>query len=271
MRCILLLGFFVVTSAFASVTKKLPNNHLAYYGEEFYHNFPHVSKDELHDILSQKHRPNSGDYDDIGSCRGNCYSHEVVGYGTARKILFGEELFGQRVGGGLMVEDVYCGKRFHYKSVDHVSGMHTQVNIEHTWPQSKFSSQYNKEMQKSDMHHLFPTDSQANSRRGNYRFGEVSLRDDELNVDDCDSSRFDDGVFNPPTEHVGNVARALFYFATRYDLRISPSEEMILRVWHVMDPVDAEEVRRHEVIAKYQKVRNPFVDYPELVNSIRDF
>jgi endonuclease I len=38
-----------------------------------------------------------------------------------------------------------------------------------------------------------------------------------------------------------------------------------------MDPVDAEEIARHEVIAKYQKVRNPFVDFPQLVEKVADF
>lgn len=275
MRLIFLLGLFLVASAFASVNKKLPNDHLAYYGEEFYEKFPRVSKDELFEILSQNHRPNYGDYDDIGDCKSNrCYAHHAVGYSAARKILFGPELFGEKVGNGLMVEDVYCGKRFHYKSVNDVSNMHTKVNIEHTWPQSKFSRRFSKELQKSDMHHLYPTDSQANSRRGNFRFGEVSQGEDDLNVQGCDASRFSTHrgpKFNPPDEHVGNVARSLFYFATRYDMEISQSEEMVLRLWHIMDPVDEDEIRRHEVIARYQNVRNPFIDYPELVDMIKDF
>jgi endonuclease I len=38
-----------------------------------------------------------------------------------------------------------------------------------------------------------------------------------------------------------------------------------------MDPIDEAEKTRHEIIAKYQKVRNPFIDFPELVEKIADF
>ena len=63
----------------------------------------------------------------------------------------------------------------------------------------------------------------------------------------------------------------MFYFATRYKGRISQQMEKTLRAWHNQDPVDAEELERHEKVFEYQKVRNPFVDHPELVNAITDF
>ena len=78
-------------------------------------------------------------------------------------------------------------------------------------------------------------------------------------------------MFEPPTEHRGNVARSLFYFAVRYKLFIDPAEEMILKLWHKADPIDAAELARHETIAKYQKVRNTFLDFPELVDRISNF
>ena len=77
--------------------------------------------------------------------------------------------------------------------------------------------------------------------------------------------------FEPPANHKGNVARALFYFSLRYDLRIKPYEEMVLRQWNILDPVDSEEVRRNTLIEKIQGNRNPFVDDSELVNLISDF
>ena len=44
------------------------------------------------------------------------------------------------------------------------------MNTEHTWPQSKGATG----AAKSDLHHLFPTDSKANSIRGNHPFGIVT-------------------------------------------------------------------------------------------------
>ena len=75
----------------------------------------------------------------------------------------------------------------------------------------------------------------------------------------------------PPAEHKGNVARALFYFAICYNLSISETEEFYLRQWHLFDPVDAEEIERNDQIEELQGNRNPFIDNPELVSSIRNF
>jgi deoxyribonuclease I len=277
MRALALLLIVTLSSAMASasVNQKINTHHYAYYGEDFYKNFPkNINKESLFKILNEQHNSTPGKFDQIGqNCLRNCYSHTSVGYDSARKIMFGE-LDLEKDRQGTFVEDVYCGKKFYFKSLDEVSRMHTEVNIEHTWPQSKFNGNFPKDMQKSDMHHLFLTDSEANSVRGNYHFGQVGESEDEMRVPDCDLSRFSrrngEPRFTPPVEHKGNVARALFYFATRYRLGIDRAEEMILRQWHKADPVDAEEIRRHELIAKHQKVRNPFVDHPELVDKLLD-
>jgi deoxyribonuclease-1 len=276
MRVCLLLSFLLVSSVFASVNQKLPNNHLSYYSAEFYQNYPQaITKDFLFEILDGSHRNGTDGYDDIShECsKGSCYSHEVLGYSGARKVLFGK-LFIEKDQSGTFVQDVYCGKKFYFRDVNEALRMHDQVNTEHTWPQSKFSSAFNKDMQKSDLHHLYPTDSKANSQRGNYRFGDVSASEDELSVEDCAGSRLAkhrDIHFAPPVEHRGNVARSMFYFSTRYKMQISAVEEIILRQWHILDPVDREEIDHHEIIAQFQKVRNPYIDFPELVNVIKDF
>lgn len=252
MRILFFLSLFITHGALAFVDPTvLTSNRNAYYGPTFA--AKGISKEELFRVLNTK--------------------HTSVGYSQARKILFGE-LHGQNDGKGKFVEDVYCGKKFHFNRVDDVSNMGNEVNIEHTWPQSKFSGKFNKELQKSDLHHLYPTDSQANGRRGNFHFGNVSESEDQLNVHECESSRLGSKngqmVFTPPTQHRGNVARSLFYFSTRYQMAIPQDEEAILRQWHTQDPVDDAERDRHEAIVKYQQVRNPFVDFPELVGKISD-
>jgi hypothetical protein len=267
--CLVLFSF----GLFAQTNRKLANNHLAYYGADFY--TKKVTKDSLYKILDEHHFISSNNYDVISNnCSGACFRHSSVGYEQARKIMFGE-LFVKKDNEGTFVEDVYCGKKFHYRQVSDVSNMGNEVNIEHTWPQSRFNGNFDKNMQKSDLHHLYPTDSSANNRRANHEFGEVGESHDELNVQNCSSSKLSDisghFKFSPPTNHRGNVARSLFYFATRYKLFIGPAEEMILKEWHKNDPIDEAEKARHETIAKYQKVRNPFIDFPELVEKIADF
>ncbi len=258
----------------AQVDQRLSQGQLAYYGSGF--TTAKISKDLLTKILNEYHEIRKGQPDLISnSCSGNnCYRHFSVGYDTARKILFGE-LYLNNDSNGNFVQDVYCGKKFYFRNVDEISQMGSEVNIEHTWPQSKFNGNHDKNMQKSDMHHLYPSDSMANNRRGNNHFGDIGNNVDELNVDDCSSSQlFGAGnktLFSPPKGHRGNVARSLFYFATRYRMTINEAEELILRQWHKVDPVDAFEKNRHEIIAKYQKVRNPFIDYPEMADRISDF
>ena len=268
--CLILLSF----SALAQTNRKLPNGHLAYYGEDFYKK--NVTKDILYKILDDSHSVVTNGYDSIGiTCNGQkCYRHTSIGYTQARLVLFGE-IHASKDSKGQFVKDVYCGKKFYFKEARDVLNMSREVNTEHTWPQSRFNGNFSKDMQKSDMHHLYPTDSDANNRRANHSFGNVPASEDELNVENCSSSRLSDihgdVLFNPPNEHKGNVARSLFYFAIRYKLKIGPAEEMILKLWHTADPIDAAELERHEIIATHQKVRNPFVDFPELVSKISDF
>lgn len=274
--------FFVLScSVFAQQDQKLPDGKWAYYTQEFYTTLTakkNFNREFFSKVLNGTHLPTKGKMDVIvPECEGiraSCYKHTSVGYDKARKIMFGE-LDILKDAQGTYVLDVYCGKKFYFTNVDSVSGMHAQVNIEHTWPQSRFNSSYSKDMQKSDMHHLYLTDSQANSVRGNSPFGFVKASEDRTGGEGCRVSRmgFIDSseVYTPPVPHRGNVARALFYFSMHYDLPISQSEEKILREWHKNDPVDANEVKRHEGIAKYEKVRNPFVDHPEIVDLISDF
>jgi deoxyribonuclease I len=263
----------------AAVDQRVGSNELAYYGADFYQALRSakvVPKPNLHRILSGVHASNPGKHDSIntGHCTKDCYRHTSVSYDEARKIVFGE-LDVEKDNRGHYVKDVYCGKKFHFRSVDEIRRRHTEVNIEHTWPQSKFTNRFDKGQQKTDLHHLFPTDSDANSRRANHDFGNVENAPNELNVHNCEVSKLavikGEVLFMPPKDHRGNVARALFYFAVRYDMELDAEDEKVLREWHRQDPVDHDEVERHEIIAQYQKVRNPFIDHPELVSKVTNF
>lgn len=263
----------------AQQDQKLPSGKWAYYGEEFYQSVASgkpLERPLFQKILNDSHSSSQGKFDVIqpNCAGGNCFKHVVVGYDAARKIMFGE-LDIQKDSNGSFIIDVYCGKKFYFRDLEEVPNMHDKVNIEHTWPQSKFTSKYPKEMQKSDMHHLYLTDSHANSVRGNTPFGLVGMGLNRMTTEGCDNSLvgFTDfaEVYTPPAPHRGNVARALFYFSMHYNLPITKKEEDSLRKWHKLDPVDAAEIKRHEGIAKHQKVRNPFVDHPELVDRVLDF
>lgn len=195
-------------------------------------------------------------------------------YSEARRILFGN-LHLETDDMGYFVYDVYCGIKFRHNIGPGKLPSSNQVNTEHTWPQSKFSRKHGSSIQKSDLHHLFPTDSKANGIRGNNHFtnvnhGTSAYKGCNLSHVGVISATGRDG-FEPPADHKGNVARALFYFSIRYDISIPDYEEIVLRQWNWQDPVDQEEIKRNDMIETYQGNRNPFVDDSSLVDYLSDF
>jgi len=178
---------------------------------------------------------------------------------------------------GYFVKDVYCNKKIRTRVGPDTIPNNNTMNTEHTWPQSMGAG---REPFRGDLHHLFPTLSRANSSRQNYPFGEV---DGGAPFFGCEASKRgfiydpDTGAstgqrgYEPPDEHKGNVARALFYSAALYNKNISELEEYYLRKWHEEDPVDFDEVYRNDLIEESQGNRNPFIDFPSLVERIEDF
>ena len=99
-------------------------------------------------------------------------------------------------------------------------------------------------------------------------------------------------VYEPADEYKGDIARGFFYMATRYASACSSWGNMFGNVngltqytvdlmlkWHRQDPVSEKELIRNEVIygnttynkaggSYYQGNRNPFIDYPCLVEYI---
>jgi len=276
-----------VAALFSFQVKAIPRNEVkSYYGREFYESIRSGLKNEalkqvLHSILSQVHSKGPEDaFDQVGQgCVKSCYQHISIGYHKARIFLMGN-FYLSKQNGEYAVKDVYCEKlipesefRGHKPGPNQLPDNRV-INAEHTWPQSKFTGKFSKEMQKSDLHHLFPTDSEMNSTRSSYPFGEVVQDSQELK---CREARLGSVIesrgiyFEPPDSHKGNVARALFYFSVRYRLNIDPIQEKYLRSWHLKDTPDDEELRRNEEIHALQGNRNPFIDHPELVDLIFDF
>jgi deoxyribonuclease-1 len=227
-------------------------------------------KTMLFELLDSPHTRVEGKNDVLGcdAKKGKCFSHTAVGYGMARKYLY-TQLFVTTDSRGSMLKEVYCNREVKTPINE------DQINCEHTWPQSKFNKAFNNELQKSDMHHLYPSDKNANSTRGNFDFAEVVSNE---NLKNCEASKSGASVvsgghtfFEPPSEHRGNVARSLFYFSVRYKMAISNEEQTFLKKWNEQDPVDDAEMARNNAIEKLQGDRNPFVDFPELAQDISKF
>ncbi|MBP3670821.1 MAG: endonuclease [Bacteroidaceae bacterium] len=164
------------------------------------------------------------------------------------------------------------------------SGEGDCYNREHSIPKSwRGGSKY------SDAHIVVPTDGYVNNRRSSYPFGEVGsssyTSDNNFSkVGTCITSGYSGTVFEPNDEYKGDFARIYFYAATRYYSECGSwsgegfsgsfphldewTRVMMLR-WHQLDPVSQKEIDRNDAVyATRQGNRNPFVDYPELVDLI---
>lgn len=255
-----------------------------YYGKTLYQivkNNPETRelRQELHRILSHWHIAGKSGFDQIvEDCSDNsCYRHRALSYKNAREVLFGEIHLVENKG-QYAVEDVYCDTlrtEDEFRSRPPGPGRIPNpqvINAEHTWPQSRFNKSQPKQLQKSDLHGLYPVNSRVNSSRSNDPFGEV----DNISSQICPASKKGGSTFSgriafePPDNHKGNVARALFYFAIRYKMDIDPEEERYLREWHELDPVDTRERDRNQHVFDTQGNRNPFIDHPALVQLIGD-
>jgi len=115
----------------------------------------------------------------------------------------------------------------------------------------------------SDAHHLRAVDGQENSSRNNRNYG----------VDY-------NGPSGAPGSWKGDVSRALFYMAVRYNglnvVNGNPTDGTIGQIgdlatalsWNHLDPSDDFEMNRNNYIYTWQVNRNPFIDYPNLADYI---
>ena len=153
-------------------------------------------------------------------------------------------------------------------------------NKEHVWAKSH-GFPGSSTLPYCDAHHLRPTLNHINSTRSNYDFGEILDGAPDEYGNKCNRE-----VFEPRDEVKGDVARIMFYMATRYgrpsgfNLKLvtnkttKPSESNgrfgglnTLLKWHYNDPVSKEEIYRNNAIYYlFQNNRNPYIDHPEWVD-----
>ena len=163
---------------------------------------------------------------------------------------------------------------------------------EHLWPQSLGVGGTGADT--SDLFNLRPIRSSVNSSRSNRLYDQADPFhpvDPARTPPNCLECLYDyyngqGGIWTPRPEEKGDIARAMFYMAVRYDGR--DAETLDLRLadepdastgtfaylstllqWHLEDPVsEAERRRNHLIYTQYQRNRNPFVDRPELVAQV---
>lgn len=164
-----------------------------------------------------------------------------------------------------------------------VSGM----NKEHVAPQSWWGGGTGIAVG-SDLFQVIPSESNANSAKGNYPLGVVkgstSYSNPRMKTGKDSNNKM---VFEPCDEFKGDFARIFFYVATCYpdvnwqertDVNVSFKKEdyptlksdilPLLLQWAKNDPVSEWEMTRNERVYAYQGNRNPFIDFPYLAEYI---
>ena len=192
------------------------------------------------------------------------------------------------------VWDMYSNNSYNFSNG---AGATKGMNIEHSVPKSWWGDAYDETATpltrfkydgSYDLHHLTPSDAAANTAKSNYPLGEVN------------SPLFDNGVtkvgtgqangratnlFEPADEYKGDFARMYLYFVTCYQdyswkssalsmfaqnsyPTLNAYGQSLLLKWHRQDPVSQKEIDRNNAVYSFQGNRNPFIDYPNMVEYI---
>jgi len=222
-----------------------------------------------------------------------------TGYSSLPEKMYGASTdptdFVNGTGSNKTMEDIYSSKAYTMRDAgSSAKDCGAGWNKEHTVPQSWFNKQ---SPMVSDAFHVYPTDIHMNSLRSSYPYGETDApkgcanygygRKGNSTFPGYSGIVFDPGEGGEHGSYKGDLARTYFYMATRYrttnftsgsggtsftyssgvaDLT-SYMRDLMLK-WHREDPVSEKELKRNNAVYAHQKNRNPYIDYPELVEYI---
>ncbi len=201
-------------------------------------------------------------------------SHDALGYYFAKYVLYYADADPLIPGNVILV---YTGRS--QDGLDYGSGGN-KINREHVWAKSHGQFADILPMH-SDIHNLKPCDATANNARSNMDF-DWSLYPHPA-APEC---KYTPNTSWEPRDPVkGDIARIIFYMDARYKGTNGESDLLVvdrvntyplpqhgklsaLLQWNVMDQPDQFERNRNDVIYRFQKNRNPFIDQPQFVDLI---
>lgn len=181
------------------------------------------------------------------------------------------------------VFDMFSTETFYFVSVGN------KMNKEHVVPQSWWGGG-SKYPIYSDLLNVYPSETNANSRKSNYPLGkitgEVNFDNGRIKVGKSSNSGGCGYVVEPYDEFKGDFARIYLYDATCYQniswdktayafptgVEEYPTLEKwiipILLEWNRLDPPSEWEKVRNQRVQGIQGNRNPYIDYPQLAEYV---
>jgi len=195
-----------------------------------------------------------------------------------------------------LVIDMYSDS-LHYFPEDYISlsypGFGQKIHIEHSVPKSWWGCDItHPDCAAEDLNHMYPAEGTMNESKGDNPLGVVSGTPTKNNgvskVGPAVYNGYVGNVFEPADEYKGDFARSYIYMATAYQHYINkwdttkpenmmeadtyptlkPWAIQLLLQWNRQDPVSQKERTRVEKVFAIQHNRNPFIDYPELIEYI---
>lgn len=233
-------------------------------------------KTELHNIICQ----DTTHYLSYGSGKGKTWEGF---YSTDRDITNNE------------VIDMYSANvRYFPDPNPNFAAFGSTIQIEHSLPKSWWKCDIDHpDCPAKDLNQLYPADGSINASKNDDPLGVVTgtpTKDNGVSKIGPGSSYtgYIGPVFEPADQYKGDFARSYFYMATAYEhyavkWDTSKPENMLdnntypvfkpgaielLLQWHRQDPVSEKERTRVEKVFAIQHNRNPFIDYPELIEYI---
>ena len=179
----------------------------------------------------------------------------------------------------------------HFASSDYCSGTEFTdcqcYNREHSLPKSWWGGSQDEPMY-TDLHHVIPTDGNANTQRSAWAFDNV--KSNAIKWQNSAGAKLGTGmhlsgtVFEVPDQYKGDFARIYFYMLCCYNNKnfasggkgsqyftysngkaaFTNTASKILVLWADGDPVSEKEINRNNKVEKKQGNRNAFVDLPDL-------
>ena len=272
MRHIYILFFFIAGLAYSQIPSNYYDSANGLSG--------YALKTQLKNIVTSGHTYNASSYDNLFTAYASTdrdYYYENDG---SLLDIYSENPTGSETSYNIPNDE--CG--------GNITGEGQCYNREHLFPQGFFNNSDALPMV-SDIHTVVPTDGFVNNGRSNYPFGIVS----NTNTSYANGSKWGTGnnygytnrVFEPIDEFKGDIARAMLYFAVRYEDNwndsgweapdVSPYNPLngtsdqfyetwfinTMLDWHAADPVSQRELDRNDEAYNFQGNANPFVNHPE--------
>lgn len=192
---------------------------------------------------------------------------KIKDYATAQSSVFWEKLY--PTGG----QGVYC---------DTLLTKGEGSSIEHAFPADWIAKSFGCPdrdncpfaeygFAEADLHNLWPAIGNINSSRGKLPLGELpgdTARKFQNICQDYERSSGKLAVVEPRDQSKGELARSILYMAITYGLSPKGSITQLIQ-WHKDDPPSDHEKSRNDKIEELQGTRNPFIDHPELADTIQ--